>query len=147
MVSVREHLVAAARGWVGTPMRAGDAVQGVAVDDWGLIRSVGEACGVLAVDAELVATLVGGARRALAAAVLQPIEAGQAGDVALIDGRLAILAAFQGRATLIRVDGAPGSRVYASGAAYAKVVEHGFAGHWPGRVEAWFRYPGLNASG
>jgi len=132
-------IVAEARGWVGTPLRAGPAVQGSAVDDWGLVRAVGEACGVLTIEAEAVP----GARRALAEAVLRPIEAGEAGDVALVDGRLAILAEFNGRPTLIRVDGASGSRVYASGAAYAKVVEHGFAGHWPGRVEAWFRFPGL----
>jgi hypothetical protein len=137
-----EAIVTAARSWVGTPLRAGPAAQGVAVDDWGLVRAVGEAAGLLTIEVD--AALVAGARRALAEAMLHPIETGETGDVALVDGRLAILADHNGRATLIRVDGAPGSRVYASGAAHAKVVEHGFTGHWPGRVEAWFRYPGLS---
>lgn len=141
---LRSALVVLARAWVGTPLRAGPPAVGAAVDDWAMVRAVGEACKVLTVDTEVVATLIEGARRALAEAVLKPVELGQIGDIALVDGRLAILGDFNGRASLIRVDGHPTARVYATKAPAARVVEHGFAGHWPGRVEAWFRYPGLD---
>jgi hypothetical protein len=47
---------------------------------------------------------------------------------------LAILADAKGRATMIHALGDIG-----------RVVEHGFTAEWPGRVESWWRYPGLVA--
>lgn len=149
---LRDRIVAEARGWLGTPARHRMATRGLGVDDFGLVRSVGEACGVLSVDREAFAphetypahpTVEGVSARL--AVVLTPIaaDAAQPGDVVQLGERVAILAEFDGRPTLIRAQEPHGARVLATGKPAHSVVEHGFRTPWPERVTAWFRYSGL----
>jgi hypothetical protein len=147
----REAILAEARTWIGTPFRHQGATKAIAADCWGLVRRVGEACGVLEIQPEALAPFSGYPPhpsadfvRSLAEAFLLPTDEPRAGDVALLGSHMAILAEFKGRATLIHAKGSgDGARYYASRQAAERVVEHGFRPPWPGLVTGWYRYPGV----
>lgn len=136
-----------ARSWIGTPYRHQACVKAVGVDCTMLIRAVGEAVGVLAIDPDVWRRYAGYGRapnpKRMGEALrrfmvrIAPSKA-RPGDVVWLEWRadmpmhLAMLARFKGRATLIHA---------LSGA--GKVVEHGYAAEWPARSHSFWRYPGL----
>jgi NlpC/P60 family putative phage cell wall peptidase len=147
----RQAVVAEARGWIGTPYQHQARVRQVGTDCVGLIVGVGIAAGVLEWSAEAFAPWRGYGRlpnprkmREGLERFLIEIEADQVrpGDIpwfAWREGRpmhLGIMATddtlAEGRPTIIHATSLIG-----------RVVEHGFAGEWPDRVEGWWRYPGL----
>lgn len=149
---------AEARSWVGTPIGAGRREKGVAVDSWGLVRAVGEACELFDANPQLWASFaMAGGDEDVARAWLDTfmVRLGRRkpreGDVCLLrvshDGpatQMAILTSLQGRPYLVHALDMPG-RVLATGARRGGVVEHGFRPPWPQRVvkAGWYRFPGI----
>ena len=141
-----DRVVAEARSWVGTPYVHQHMTRGHAVD------CVGLAAGVLPTwTPELWEPHQSYGRapnpahmRKAIAEFLEPIDAPGAepqadGSVAFMAWRsgmpmhLAIMAtAPDGRRTMIHAFSHVG-----------RVVEHGFDQEWPGRVESWWKYPGV----
>jgi cell wall-associated NlpC family hydrolase len=148
-----EEIVREARSWVGTPYRHQGKVRGRAVDCVGLILGVGHALALLDISREEWATFAGYTRtpnpRKMGEAMelflerleLEPGEEPPAGAIGWFGWRdelpmhLAIIARFEGRATMIH--------------AYShaeRCVEHGFVAEWPERVVSWWAYPGTLAA-
>lgn len=149
-LGLRAEIVAEARTWIDTPFKHQHRFKGHGVDCIGLAWSVGETVGVLQVDEERSREFRSYGRlpspermgRALATFMLPlPPEADiEPGDVAWMAwdaGRelpmhLAILGEHGKYPTIIHAYAGAG-----------KVVEHGLAAEWPGRVKSWWRYPGV----
>lgn len=150
-----EAVVAAARGWIGTPYVHQHRTRGVAVDCVGLVIGVGLEVGVLPTWSEEAWEPHRGYGRApnpehMGRAIrqfLEPLDlpidvAAPDGSIAFLGWRrhlpmhLAILAtAPDGRRMMIHAFEHIG-----------RVVEHGFDAEWPGRVVSWWRYPGVPES-
>lgn len=145
----RSEIVAEARTWLGTPYRHQHWVKGQGVDCVGLVVGVGVALGILDWSADAWAPFKGYGRtpnpRKMGEAMqvfLRPLDfegAPPEGAIAWIGWRehlpmhLAIIGRSpDGRATMIHAFGHVG-----------RVVEHGFAAEWPGRVVSWWDYPGV----
>lgn len=147
-----QRLVAAARGWIGTPYVHQHRTRGVAADCVGLIIGAGLEAEVLdtwseeawaphrnygrAPNPEHMGRAI---RQFLVATMIPPRELPPDGHVAFMGWRqhlpmhLGILAtAPDGRRTIIHAF-----------AHIGRTVEHGFDGEWPGRVVSWWRYPGV----
>lgn len=151
---LRAAVVAAARQWLATPYRHQARVKGRGVDCVGLIIAAGLEAEVMTWSPEAFAPWAGYGRlpnptkmRAGLETFLRPLAADEVpsvGDVAFFAWRdgmpmhLGILAEDEivapGRLTMIHATSQIGS-----------VVEHGFAGEWPGRVDSYWRYPGIPA--
>jgi NlpC/P60 family putative phage cell wall peptidase len=143
----RLAIIAEARRWVGTPFHHQAALRGVGCDCAGLIRGVGEACGVLSITPELWARYANYARlpnpdrmRQALEVFLRPLPSDQVrlGDVLWLQWRedlpmhLALVAAHEGRPMLIH-----------STIEFGRVVEHGLTAEWFSRIHSAWRYPGL----
>jgi NlpC/P60 family putative phage cell wall peptidase len=141
-------VIAEARRWVGTPFRHQAALRGVGCDCAGLIRGVGEACGVLRISPVMWACYANYARlphparmRKALEVFLRPVaHAGAAhlGDVLWMQWRpdlpmhLALVAERNGRPMLIH-----------STIDIGRVVEHELTVEWRSRIHSAWRYPGL----
>ena len=150
--SLSARVVAEARSWIDTPYRHQAMVKARGVDCVGLIIAAGLAARVMAWTPEEFRPWAGYGRlpnpdrmREGLEKFLRPLPEGATllpGDVAWFAWReglpmhLGILAEDEvldlGRLTIIHATSQIG-----------RVVEHGFAGEWPDRVEAWWRYPGI----
>jgi hypothetical protein len=147
-MSKRSDICAYAARWEHTPFLHQHAIIGFGVDCWNLPRAVGEHEGVLSIDPDLWAPfsryVEQPSPRTVRSAIetfYKPVATGdqRPADIALIAWRpgiaihLAILSEHGGRPTLIH-----------AWAAKRKVVHHGFTAEWPGLVDSWWRYPGLD---
>ena len=148
---LRAAVVAEARSFVGTEYRHQSRVKGVGVDCVGLIVATGLAVGVLDWSEEAFAPWNGYGRlpnprkmREGLERFLLPISAE---DVQ--DGDIPWFAWREGRPMHVGIMatdcsfGAARPMIIHATSTVGSVVEHGFAGEWPGRVEGWWRYPGL----
>lgn len=149
---LRAAVVREARSWLDTPYRHQARVKGRGVDCVGLIIASGVDAGVMTFSTEAFAPWARYGRlpnpvkmREGLEHFLRPLakdEEPLPGDVAWFAWReglpmhLGILAEdevlAEGRLTVIHATSQIG-----------QVVEHGFAGEWPSRVESWWRYPGI----
>ncbi len=147
----RPVVVASARRWVGTPYRHQSRTLGRGVDCVGLIIAVGLDAKVLDWSEGRFEPWAGYGRlpnprrmRAGLEEFLVEIEAADARD-----GDIPWFAWRAGRPMhvgILSTDdclGEPRPMVIHATSTIGQVVEHGFAAEWPGRVEAWFRYPGV----
>lgn len=148
-----DAVVAEARTWTGTPYRHQHSAKGVAVDCVGLIIGVGMALDILpdwspeawaehesysrAPNPEHMGRAI---RQFMEPIDLDPAELAPPGSVAFMAWRanlpmhLGIIGRMDdGRPTLIHAFEYVG-----------RVVEHGFDQEWPGRVESWWKFPGLS---
>jgi NlpC/P60 family putative phage cell wall peptidase len=140
-------IVAEARRWMGTPFRHQAGLRGVGCDCGGLVRGVGEACEVLRIANDVWARHGNYGRtpnprrmrRSLEFFLREiPLSATRVGDIFWMQWRpdlpmhLAILAALDGRATLIHATSEMG-----------RVVEHGLTREWRSRIASVWRYPGV----
>lgn len=141
-------MVAAARGWVGTPFRHQAATKGAGCDCVGLIRGVAEELGISPLGADEWCRIGGYGRLprpdrmgALIERWLVPADTPLPGDIAWMAWRqgrpmhMAFLAEIGGRRTIIH-----------AWAGVERVTEHGLSGEWPGRVHSWWRLPALVAA-
>lgn len=144
---MRGRIVAAARGWLGTPYRHQASVKGEGADCLGLVRGVWrevvgaepEAPPPYRADwAEVGATetLLEAARRWLTP---RPLEAMRHGDVLLF--RMAEGCAVKHCAIVSAVDGAEPRMIHAYWG--RSVVESWIGGWWRRRLAAVFAFPGV----
>lgn len=143
MTTPREHLVQAARGWIGTPFHHQASCRGAGADCIGLVRGVwrevlGGTVAVTPYAADWASLpgddrLNGGLTRAL-----RRLEAADArpGDVLLFRLRPSGIGSHAGLMT------APDRFVHALET--AGVVESRLGGHWRSRLVAAFAFPGLD---
>ena len=139
-------VVAAARGWLGTPYRHQASVKGAGADCLGLVRGVWrEVVGEEPQDVPAYAAdwaEVGGEETLLEAAgrwlVAVPLEAMRAGDVLLF--RMAEGAAVKHCAILSGVEGTEPRMIHAYWG--RSVVESWMGPWWRRRLAAVFRFPG-----
>lgn len=148
----RISIVAEARRWLGTPFHHQASLRGAGCDCAGLVRGVGEACGLLDLSAEQWAAFARygrqphpGRMRAALERFLVPvaIDAVEVGDVAWMEWR-ADLPMHLG--ILGQASGGPGTwrlTLIHALSDFEEVVEHGFTQEWRGRVTSWWRFPGL----
>lgn len=140
-----ERIVAAARGWIGTPYRHQASLKGVGCDCLGLVRGVWrelhggepEAVPPYAPDwaeAGGVESLAEAGRRHL---VEVPAEQFAAGDVLLFRWRAGIAAKHAGIAT--------GARAMVHAQDGCCVTEIPLNGWWRRHLAFAFRFPGVNA--
>ena len=142
---MRAAVVGEARRWMGTPYQHQAMVRGVGCDCVGLIVAAGTGAGVLTITAGAWAPFAAYSRtpnprrieRALRLFLRACDDPGE-GDVGWCDWgagppmHLMIRTIMEdGRQGMIHADGRVG-----------RVVEHGFAMEWPGRVRSWWRFPG-----
>lgn len=150
----RQLIVDEARRWLDTPFVHQASAIGAGVDCGGLIRGVGRAAGVLDMSDDDWRPWAAYARapnpRRMGEAMrlfLRRIRPSKAlpGDVLWLQWRddlpmhLAILAEHKGRRTIIHAYSGAATPAFPEG----RVVEHGYAAEWPGRLHSAWRYPGL----
>ncbi len=150
-MTARHRIVAEARSWLGTPFQHQARLKGVGVDCIQLCIGVGEATGVLSVDAAVYRRFQGYGRQpsprrmgealAMHCRRIEPADV-LIGDMAWLEWRdeLPMHLAIIGEA-----DGADGPRrtLIHAYARVGRVVEHGLVAEWPDRISSYWRYPGL----
>ena len=165
------RVVAEARRWIDTPYHHQARLRGVGCDCAGLIIGVGLECGVLDFSESRFREFAGYARtpnprqmrRALEAFLVPvPEKVAGDGDIMWLEWRAdlpmhlaicstlndvpaqALAADLNREAGVRRYDvtlGRP-AMIHATGEV-GRVVEHGFEGEWPGRLNSFWRYPGV----
>ena len=132
-----EAIVAAARGWLGTPWRHQGRLKGVAVDCAGLVVGVGRELGLLAFDTRAYGRIPDGQRlRALCDQHLRPKPVAEVapGDVLLLR-----FTRHPQHLALAGDRGTPFSLIHAYAEAGA-CVEHGADAKWLRRIVAAYAY-------
>jgi NlpC/P60 family putative phage cell wall peptidase len=144
---IGDAIIQEARSWIDTPFHHQAAVKGVGCDCAGLVRGVGEACGVLHIPPERWAAGYANYSRIpnparmerVLRTFLLPVDLADVriGDVLWLQWRrnlpmhLGLLCARKSRAMLLHAL-----------SDYRRVVEHGLTAEWRARIASAWRYPG-----